>query len=172
MPIPPFIKSLRKKIGHDPLFLPGVWALVIQENHDRRDILLHRRADTGGWAVLGGLPEPGEHPADAVVREVYEESGVTVEPIRVAGVYSTPLLTFPNGDQCHYIITTFVCRPISGEPKVNDDESLEVRYFPLEDLPPLNEAHRSRIEHALQDKPGAFFQVQGNWRFGQDIPAG
>ena len=39
-------------------------------------MLLHRRSDTGKWALIGGALDPGEHPADGVVREVLEETGI------------------------------------------------------------------------------------------------
>lgn len=145
MPIPNFLKSLRARIGHELLLVPGACGLVFNE---RDEILLHRRSDTGRWALIGGMIEPGEEPADAVVREVFEETGVRVVPERITGVYSTPVVEYPNGDQMQYIITTFRCRPVEGEPRVNDDESLEVRYFPLDALPELRPDHVRRIEHA------------------------
>ena len=157
MPIPDYVKSLRAKVGHDLLFLPGVCGLVFDD--DGR-VLLHRRADTGKWSVIGGLPNPGEEPAEAVVREVFEETGVTVEPERITGVYSTPRVRLPNGDEVQSIVTTFRCRPVGGTPHVHDDESLEVRYFPPDALPPLRPDHVLRIEHARRDGP-AFFAPPG-----------
>src|SRR5205814_6444052 len=98
--------------------------------------------DTGKWSLIGGMVEPGEEPADAVVRELYEETGLRVEPVRVIGVYTTPVIRYPNGDQAQYVITAFRCRVIEGEPRVNDDESLEVRYFAPDALPELRADHR------------------------------
>jgi 8-oxo-dGTP diphosphatase len=150
-----YIKNLHGKIGpNELLLLPGVCALVF---NDAGEILL-QRSDTGKWAVIGGMPEPGEEPAQTAVREVMEECGIIVQPVRISGVYSTPIVTYPNGDRAQYIITTFVCKPVSGEPRVNDDESLEVRYFPLDSLPELKPNHRLRIEHAIANSPGAFFK--------------
>ena len=153
MPIPDFVKALRAKVGHDLLFLPGVCGIVID---DAGRVLLHRRADTGTWAVIGGLPDPGEEPADAVVREVREETGVEVVPERIVGVYRTPRVVLPNGDQVQSVVTVLRCRPVGGEPRVNDDESLEVRYFSPEELPPLRADHRLRIGHAVQGGPAYF----------------
>jgi 8-oxo-dGTP pyrophosphatase MutT (NUDIX family) len=158
MPIPEHVKLLRAKIGNDLLVLPGVCALVFDQ---AGRILLNRRTDTGRWAIIGGIADPGEEPADAVVREVFEETGVHVVPERISGVYITPKLTLSNGDQVQYTVTAFRCRPIGGEPHVHDDESLEVRYFGLDELPELRPDHRKRIDHALQDGPAHFTPAGG-----------
>ena len=57
MATPEFIVSLRQKIGHDMLWLPGVIIVVVDE---AGRLLLGRRADNGRWAVVSGIPEPGE----------------------------------------------------------------------------------------------------------------
>ena len=71
MPVPDFLKLLREHVGHDLLPLVGVTAVVL----DQEKVLLHRRSDDGRWATPGGILEPGEQPAPAVVREVWEETG-------------------------------------------------------------------------------------------------
>jgi 8-oxo-dGTP pyrophosphatase MutT (NUDIX family) len=155
MPISPFVQQLRSKIGTDLLLLPGVSAIIF---NPAGEILLQKRSDFGTWALIGGILDPGEEPADAIVREVFEETAVEVEPTRITGVYCTPLVRYPNGDQSSYIITTFLCRPVGGPgPRVNDDESLDVRYFNPRSLPELRPDHRLRIEQALSDSQRAFF---------------
>jgi 8-oxo-dGTP pyrophosphatase MutT (NUDIX family) len=148
-----YVRQLREQMGHHLLLLPGVSGLVF---NDAREILLQRRSDDGRWGVLGGSLDPGEEPADAVAREVFEETGLRVEPERITGVYVTPVVAYANGDRAQYVITAFRCRPVSGTPHVHDDESLEVRYFALDELPALRPDHRMRIQHALCDGP-AFF---------------
>jgi 8-oxo-dGTP diphosphatase len=155
MAIPHYVTRLREKIGHDLLLLPGVCALVF---NDAGEILLHRRSDTGRWAVIGGVAEPGEELADALVREVFEETGVHAVPQRITGVYTTPKITCLNGDLVQYVITAFACRMTGGEPRVDEDESLEVRFFSLDALPPLSEQHRLRITHAMSNDPAAYFK--------------
>jgi len=161
MPIPEWITNLRKKIGNDLLFIPGVSALVFNE---KGEVLLGQRADSGRWAVIGGIIDPGEQPAAAAIREVLEETGITVEIERVSGVYTSPVITYPNGHVTQYVITAFRCKPIGGEPRVSDDESLAIKYFPLTELPEdLKEDHLLRILHAadahhpaaafIQDRP-------------------
>jgi 8-oxo-dGTP pyrophosphatase MutT (NUDIX family) len=57
MPTPEFIVELRKEIGHDLLWLPGVTGVVLDAD-DR--VLLVRRADDGRWTLVSGVLEPGE----------------------------------------------------------------------------------------------------------------
>lgn len=146
MPVPDHVLRLRSRVGHDLLLLPAVCGLVFR--NDGR-LLLGRRADTGRWALVGGIVEPGEGIADAVVREVLEETGVRAVPEQVTGIYTTPLVTYANGDQAQYVVTAFRCRAIHGEPHVADDESLEVAYFALDDLPDLTADHQLRVAQAV-----------------------
>ena len=156
MPVPPFVLELRRKLGDDLLLLPGV-AAVVTDAGGR--VLLARRSDTRRWAVIGGIVEPGEEPADCCVREVLEETGVHCVVDRLVGVYCTPTITYPNGNRAQYVVTTFACRATGGEARVCDDESLEVGYFPPDRLPDdLPAEHRSRIEHALAGRAEAFFR--------------
>jgi 8-oxo-dGTP pyrophosphatase MutT (NUDIX family) len=83
MPISPYIARLRARVGTDLLMLPGVSAVV---RNDRGQILPGRRSDDGSWGLPAGAIDPGEQPADAVVREIYEETGVVAEIERIGGV--------------------------------------------------------------------------------------
>lgn len=67
MPIPDFVKTLRAKIGRDPLPLVGVTTVVFDE---QGRVLLVRRADNRRWTLVSGIVEPGEQPAAAAVREI------------------------------------------------------------------------------------------------------
>jgi 8-oxo-dGTP pyrophosphatase MutT (NUDIX family) len=154
MPIPPYIIEMRRHIGHRMLYLPAIKAVVI---NDKQEILLQKSRDTGTWMTIGGMIEPGEEPADAAVREVFEETAVRVAPIRVIGVYAGPEVTYPNADHIICQTIAFLCNPLDGSPRVNDDESLDVAYFPLNALPSLREDHRLAIQHAMAGKLEAFF---------------
>jgi 8-oxo-dGTP pyrophosphatase MutT (NUDIX family) len=156
MPIPEFVKALRTKIGNDLILLPSVDAIVF---NDAGEVLLHRRADSGKWSLISGIMEPGEEPAVAVVREVFEETGVTAVPERITGVFATPVVVYPNGDRAQYVVTCFVCRAASGEPHVHDDESLEVRYFPIAAVPPLRDDHEFKLKYAINGNPAPFFNA-------------
>ena len=73
---------------------------------------------------------------------------------RLSGVYAEPAMAYANGDRAQYITICFRCRVVSGEPRVNDDESSEVRWFWPDALPDgLVEKYRRCIVDALE--PGA-----------------
>ena len=77
-------------------------------------MLLQRAADDGKWYTVGGAVDPGEEAADAVVREVLEETGLNVVPERMIGVYTDPLAVYRNGDEVLYVSTCFACRVVAG----------------------------------------------------------
>jgi 8-oxo-dGTP pyrophosphatase MutT (NUDIX family) len=152
MPISPYVQDLRRDVGPGLLLLPGVTAVVFD---DAGRILLGERADNGQWALIAGVMDPGEQPAETIVREVYEETAVHVVPERITSVLTQPVTVYPNGDRCEYVDITFRCRAVGGEARVNDDESLAVGWFALDDLPPIADLVRHRIECALT--PGTWF---------------
>jgi ADP-ribose pyrophosphatase YjhB (NUDIX family) len=78
-------------------------AVVIRE--DGR-MLAIKRADNGEWVLPGGIVELDEDPRDTVRREVLEETGVSVEPVRLTGVYKNIRLGV--------VSLVFRCRPLSG----------------------------------------------------------
>lgn len=147
MPIPDFIADLRAQVGNHPLWLPGV-SVVVTDDDGR--VLLGRRADNGNWAVVSGIPEPGEDPATAAVREVAEETGVIAQVVAVTAVSATEVVTYDNGDVAQYTDICFWARATGGEAHVADDESLEVGWFAPESLPsPLNPSSVERLARSL-----------------------
>ncbi|GGO96096.1 NUDIX hydrolase [Wenjunlia tyrosinilytica] len=153
MPMPDFLRELRSHVGNRLLFLPGVVAVVLD---DGGRVLLGQRADNGRWALISGIAEPGEQPAQTAVREVYEETAVHAVPERLIGVYTTPVVEYPNGDRSQYLDIVFRCRAVGGQARVNDDESLEVGWFALDELPELHPRQRAALDHALTDGPAWF----------------
>lgn len=157
MPVPEFLRNLREKVGSDLIMLAGASAVVI---NDQGEVLLHQRTDNSQWALPGGIIEPGEELAESVVREVFEETGVEVVPERIVGVYGGKdhIAEYPNGDQVAFVSTVFLCRPVGGEVKINDDESIAVRYFSPDTLPQMAPKFHMRIEQALKNRAEAHFR--------------
>jgi 8-oxo-dGTP pyrophosphatase MutT (NUDIX family) len=153
MATPDFIRTIRATAGNQLLWLPGVTAIVFD---DEGRVLLGRRSDTGRWSVIGGIPDPGEQPAACAVREVHEETAVRCVAERVVLVQALEPVTYANGDICQYMDITFRCRAVGGEARVNDDESLEVGWFAVDALPDLNECGLFRIKQAMSDAPTWF----------------
>lgn len=134
MPISDYIKGLREKIGHDRLLNPGVAALI----HDAEGrILLMRRSDDGSWSLPAGAVDPGERPAEALIREVYEETGLKVIPEQLIGVFSGLgfLHVYPNGDKLEVFNVVFLCRAVGGRLEARDGEAAELCYVSPLELP-------------------------------------
>jgi ADP-ribose pyrophosphatase YjhB (NUDIX family) len=151
MPVPEFVLTLRAKIGHDPLPLVGAIAVVFD---DRGRVLMVRRADNRQWALVTGVIEPGEEPAAGALREIEEETGVIARVERLLGVTARGLATLPNGDQVWWTSILFHCRHVSGEARVNDDESIDVGWFEVDRLPgPLLPQQARCLALAQADEP-------------------
>ncbi|MBC8170563.1 MAG: NUDIX hydrolase [Anaerolineae bacterium] len=158
MPVPEYIRQLRQKIGHDMLPMPAVAAIIFNE---AGEVLLQLRSDNHLWALPGGAIEIGEEPAEAVIREVWEETGLQVLPERISGVYSGKmgLTRYPNGDEVAITAITFVCRVVGGELKTDEDETLELGYFKVDVLPEdIMGRHQIRIQHAVSGETAFFHQ--------------
>lgn len=138
--------------------VPGASAIVA-DNQGR--ILLQRRSDNGRWALPGGVMDIGESIAEATAREVQEETGLTVEPERIVGVYTDPghVFAYDNGEVRQQFSICFACRMVGGEVRPSS-ESTEVRFFATADIESLNThpSIRLRIEDYLKDEPGAFIR--------------
>jgi 8-oxo-dGTP diphosphatase len=157
MAVSPYITRLRAHIGTDLLLLPGVSAVV--RDHTGR-LLLARRSDNGRWSLPAGLIDPGEQPADAVLREVYEETGVHVAIDAVGGVATHPVV-YPNGDTCEYLNVWFRCHAVGGTARVNDDESTEVAWYAPDHLPELDDWAHLRISTGTRPTDPTWYAAPG-----------
>ncbi|MBD8506021.1 NUDIX domain-containing protein [Hoyosella sp. G463] len=156
MAIPEFILQLRQHVGTSLLWLTGVSAVVRNEHGE---ILLARRADSGEWAVISGILEPGEEAGPAMAREVAEEAGIEVVLERITSVTTSPVITYPNGDQAQYVDICFIARHAAGTPRPADGENTDIGWFPPDRLPPdLAATSRERIRLALSTGPETWFQ--------------
>ncbi len=168
MPISEYIKNIRAKVGTELLLLPGALAVV---SNARGEVLLQLRRDSKTWAPPSGGVEPGETVADTIIREVFEETGITVIPEAIIAVLSGPeyISAYANGDQIASVTTVFRCRPqTEAVPRVNDDESLNVRYFPPAALPEnMLPHHRWIIRKALENQPQAYFNPPSAQKTGE-----
>lgn len=149
-----FIRGLREKLGHELLHLVGISAVVF---NDRDEILLVKGLEVPTWMPIGGMTEVGEEPADTAVREVMEETGVAVGVEKLLGVFDGPRVTYRNGDQAHFVTLIFRCRAISGKPRADQDETVEVRYFSANQLPEMRADHRRNVELALKNAAAAAY---------------
>lgn len=158
MPIPDFVVELRRRVGTLPLWLIGCTAVVVRTTPGGPEVLMVRRADNGAWTPVTGIVDPGEHPADAAIRETLEEAGITATVDRLAQVGVTDEVSYPNGDRTQYLDLTFRCTYVAGTPHPADGENTDARWVVVDVLPSLDpppSAHMlARIAVALDDDPG------------------
>ena len=131
-----YLGKLRALVGQRPLIVPGF--RIIIENPDGK-ILFIKRSDNGMWGLPAGSPEPGESLEDCVRREVFEETSLHIRSFECFGFASDPkheTHTYPNGDKIQNFTMLVHSNEWSGYPKINDEETTEVRFLGETELPP------------------------------------
>jgi len=109
-----------------PKYVVGISAMVFDE---RGRILLFKHTYRKlAWGLPGGGLEHREQPRDAIVREFFEETGITIEVQR--------LLLAESSKFFHHISLVHLCKIIRGEFRESNEIS-EMQYFDVNDLPPM-----------------------------------
>ncbi|HZR44367.1 MAG TPA: NUDIX hydrolase N-terminal domain-containing protein [Ktedonobacteraceae bacterium] len=144
------IRPLLVKVFSCPAPFPAADGAVIDE---QGRMLLIRRADNGLWAMPGGGLEVGETPAQGVVREILEETGVTCEPVAFVGIYDSRLCGTSSLHQLYQF--SFLCRPRLDvaviDPPPHAHEIREMGWFAEKDLPDdIDPGHARRIPEAFR----------------------
>jgi len=161
MGISPYVRSLRKHLGHSRLLLPSVGGIV---RDPAGRVLLVQTRDDGTWTTPGGSMEMTDTPADAVVREVWEETGLLVAPTRVLAVLGGPsfVVHYPNGDETQYVATMFECEIRGGELRDRGDDGDEIqaaRFFLSDEAIELKLGEWLRpVIHRLYDRGSTWFE--------------
>lgn len=117
-------------------------------------VLLEKRSDNGFWGLSGGNLEIGESAQDAVIREVLEETGLTVTITRLIGIYSHPenfcVIQHKEGDSVYMVSIVFECSVLCGHLQISE-ESTDLLYHSINSLPSqVLWSHRIRIEDAMK----------------------
>ncbi|WP_243768134.1 NUDIX domain-containing protein [Leifsonia sp. TF02-11] len=146
MPMSTYVQSIRDRIGHDFLLLPGVTAVI----RDGERFLLARHAATELWSLIGGGIEPGEEPSEALRREVLEETGAEIRILRLVGAYGGDSLAAetPNGDRVGYVTIAYECE-LLGPAAPDMDELVELAWFDRDAIPAL--ARHEWIDRVVAD---------------------
>ena len=148
MPRSEYVASIRERIGNELLLLPGVTAVI----REGERFLVARHAHSDHWSLIGGAVEPGEEPAEAVVREVLEETGARVRIDGIVGAYGgRPLMVkYPNGDRVAYVTTAYECHLLDA-PHPDEDELLELGWFTRTEI--LDLPRHEWIDRVIGDCP-------------------
>lgn len=139
-----YIREMRKYIGHAPMLSVGATVVVLKDHH----ILLNLRSDTHTWGIPGGAIELGETLEQTAARELKEETNLTADRFTLLHLFSGRdfYFKYPNGDELYSVVALFLAEGVSGDLKITDGESTELRYFHKNDLPLLE----SRAKVILQ----------------------
>jgi ADP-ribose pyrophosphatase YjhB (NUDIX family) len=115
-------------------------AVAAVVGNDAGEILLTQRADSGIWLYPVGWADVGYSPSEVAVKEVYEETGMEVEPVSLIAVLDGLRLGFAR---LPLYTMVFHCRVLGGELKGHPLETRQVGFYPRDRLPqPLAGQHR------------------------------
>jgi 8-oxo-dGTP diphosphatase len=138
--------------------LPAVSAVIF---NDAGEVLLQKRKDTGKWCIISGHVEFGESVQEAMVREVWEETGVRCEVTRLIGVYSLPEYTtyFYPGREVQYVVTYFQVRLLEEiQEGLTNAESEAFAWFSPDRLPEVDLVNPNWLNDALDPRAGVFIR--------------
>jgi 8-oxo-dGTP pyrophosphatase MutT (NUDIX family) len=110
-------------------------------------VLLIQRKDNGRWALPGGIAEVGQSPAEAVLKELWEEAGLRGEVARLLGIFDSR--HWKSRSKVHLWHLTFLvaCTDLAPSPGI---ECLDARFFALDALPvELSGNHGPRLAESL-----------------------
>jgi 8-oxo-dGTP pyrophosphatase MutT (NUDIX family) len=146
---------------HAPAANSLVVAVAALVRDDEGRLLLIRRSDNGLWALPGGAQDIGETTREAAIREVWEETGISIEIIGISGIYSDPrhVIAYDDGEVRQEFSIVFRGRPIEHDPAIRrSEESAEVAWIDPADLPgfEIDRSMRLRIENGLEERAEPF----------------
>ncbi|WP_167628623.1 NUDIX hydrolase [Listeria valentina] len=134
-----YIREIRKKVGNEKIILNFVGGYI---KNNEGEILLQKRKDKNVWGFPGGAIELGESIEEALVREILEETGLQIKMKSLIGIYSKYEDSYPNGDKVQPISYFFELELLSGKLSTQDEETLGLKYFKENNMPPLvNKQH-------------------------------
>jgi 8-oxo-dGTP diphosphatase len=110
----------------------AVSAAIIRDGR----VLVTQRArgpGIGVWSMPGGVVEAGETLTEALVREIQEETALTIEPVTLAGHREVVVRDADGRALRHFVILCFASRWVAGEPKLNEELS-DARWLKLAEL--------------------------------------
>lgn len=130
-----YIEDLRKIVGQRPLIFVGAVTIIIDEMG--RLLMQQRKFPHGYWGITGGLMELGESTEDVARREIFEETGLTVDKLHLINVYSGPqnYIKAENGDEFYVVTVAYYTEGFTGELNIDMTESIKFEFFYPNELP-------------------------------------
>jgi 8-oxo-dGTP pyrophosphatase MutT (NUDIX family) len=148
-----------ERIGRTAQLKLGCSAIILDASGSK--ILLTCRSDNGRWCLPGGGMDPGESLEECCVREVWEETGLTVRVVRLTGIYSTPhrVTYYADGNRWQIVVANFLAE-ITGGSLGLSDETTAVDFFSQSDMAAMDiiDSHIERLHDFFTGQDAAFFR--------------
>jgi 8-oxo-dGTP pyrophosphatase MutT (NUDIX family) len=138
--MPDYVQRLRALVGSDTLLQVPSVSVALRDEGGR--VLMARHAEGGLWVLPGGAIEPSEPPADAAVREMFEQTGLFVQLSGLVGIFGGPefIVRYSNGHRTSYVMSVFEARNPRGKARPDRAEILELRFVSQREAERLTKA--------------------------------
>lgn len=143
-----YIAYLRDMVGDKMVMLNATAVVIVNE---KNQVLLQKRSDNQLWGLPGGLLELNESIVEGAIREVKEETNLDVEIEKFIGVFINPFMVWHKTDKARVHAYGFLAKVVGGNLQINDDESLELKYFSREELPQIHSVDNADIIQAYYE---------------------
>lgn len=144
-----YISELRNRAGHMPLVLPTVSGALLNDQHQ---VLVQERTDTGDWSFPGGYMGFGENFHQTLKREMLEDSGMKVEPVKILAVLdgADDPFSYPNGDRVQPVTVFYLVKPVGGQPiQSKTKETVRTKWFDVNHTPKMFNPQNERMAKIL-----------------------
>lgn len=144
-----YISNMRRYIGHTPMLSAGATIVVLKENR----ILLNLRSDTNTWGIPGGAIELGETLEETAARELKEETNLVANDFTLLNVFSGKdfYFKYPNGDELYSVVTLYLANGVTGDLRISDEESFELKFFGKSEMPDLESRAKVLIDWLIEN---------------------
>lgn len=147
------------RIGKEARLMPSCCAIIFDDLKSK--IILTKRSDNGRWCIPGGAMEAGESARDGCLREVMEETGLSVKLTKLIGIYTNPnyIIQYNDGNKIQAIGMCFEAKVIGGNLSTSP-ETTDIDFFTRNEIDKLDvvEDDLVLIKDGFADAPSAFIR--------------
>jgi ADP-ribose pyrophosphatase YjhB (NUDIX family) len=150
-----YIKKIRTKVGTEKIILLFSGAII----YNKTSILLQKRADCDKWGLPGGFMELGESTQECCVRELMEETGITVDQknLELHGVYSKYEDYYNSGDIAQPVGIIYKSYYDGELSAFANEETVEIAFFDYNNLPKMfNQQNQDILDDFIANSNGIY----------------
>ena len=151
-----YVRELKSLVGHRPLIIAGAAVLIFNKDNC---LLMQYRKDNRKWGLIGGSMEIGESLAETARREALEETSLELNELNWFDLFSGKEVIYqlPHGDVVVNVTAVYTSSQFKERLRVNEAESLKLRFFKLNELPknisppdrPIIERYLHQYQHTI-----------------------